>query len=621
MDTWLSNEGENNFDYRLFFEASADGAMLARTDGTILNINPKACSLLKRTREEVIVAGRDAIFDLSDPRLEPAFAKLREAGRFTGTLKLLRRGVTPFPAEVSMVAYAGNGVSSIVFREATEGKQVEEALRESEERFRMLTQATFEAIAIHEGGEILEVNDCFCATFGYDEPEEVVGKNVFDFAAPESRELVRKNVFSGYEEPYEAVGLRKDGTHFHGELRGTSLTYLRREVRVTTIRDVTERVRAEEALKESEAWFRSLIQYAPDLTIVAEADTTIRYISPSAERIWGYKPEEVIGTKATDHIHPEDLEGAVSAFAGTVDDSEATAAPGPTIRCRHKDGTWRYMEGFANNLLDDPHVRGLVFNSRDVTERVLAHNEIRRLNETLEKRVEERTALLADRERQLKELVGRIVTAQEEERRKVAYEIHDGLTQVATAAHQRLQAFARKYSPGSAVRAGELDRTLELAQLTVKEARKVIEGLRPTALDDFGLAVAIRQRVEEFENSEGLKVFYAETLGDERLPEEVETALYRVAQEALNNVNKHARTDEAHVTLARLPGKVRLKVEDRGLGFTPEESLRRGVGPGERVGLSSMRERVSLLGGELKVATEPGAGTSIIAEVPIARTS
>ncbi|HZC19470.1 MAG TPA: sensor histidine kinase, partial [Rubrobacteraceae bacterium] len=180
---------------------------------------------------------------------------------------------------------------------------------------------------------------------------------------------------------------------------------------------------------------------------------------------------------------------------------------------------------------------------------------------------------------------------------------------------QHLQAFADDHPAGSKVEPGELDRVLELAQRTVKEARRVIEGLRPTTLDDFGLATALRQQVEELK-AEGWKVDYEQDLGDKRLPAEVETALYRVAQEALTNVQRHARTNRARITLARQGRKVRLEVRDEGRGFDPAAASGNG-GPGERVGLSGMRERVEMLGGALKITSKPGVGTSLVAEVPV----
>jgi signal transduction histidine kinase len=224
-------------------------------------------------------------------------------------------------------------------------------------------------------------------------------------------------------------------------------------------------------------------------------------------------------------------------------------------------------------------------------------------------------AELAEREKQLRRLVGKLIMAQEEERRRVAYDVHDGLAQTAAAAHQHLQAFARYNPPGSASGQQELDEALELVRDVVGEAREVIHHLRPTVLDDFGLAAAVRLQVQRL-RSEGLEVGLEEALGDERLPPEVETTLFRVAQEALTNVRKHARSSRVRVALDRSGRAVRLMVRDDGRGFKPDEAPKSN-GPSERVGLSGMRERLSLLGGRFELQSEPGSGTTVTAEVEV----
>jgi signal transduction histidine kinase len=222
---------------------------------------------------------------------------------------------------------------------------------------------------------------------------------------------------------------------------------------------------------------------------------------------------------------------------------------------------------------------------------------------------------LTQREQQLHELVGKLLTAQEEERRRVAYDVHDGLAQMVAAAYQHLQGFARHHPPASPRGRDELEETLELVRTTVGETRQVISHLRPTTLDDFGLAAAIQQQVSSL-RAEGRRVEYVEALGTGRLPAQVETTLFRVAQEAMTNIRKHAGPATAHVALERLDGAVRLLVQDEGSGFRPTDPLG-GDGPGERVGLSGMRERVLLLGGRFDVLSDSGAGTSVIAEVPL----
>lgn len=510
----------------------------------------------------------------------------------------------------------------------------------------------------------------------------------------------------------------------------------------------------QEDLRRSEERFRSLVQYASDVITVLEADGTIRYQSPSIERVLGYRPEEMVGKHAFDYVYPQDAERVWRVFTDGVDVGEPTATV--EFRFRHKDCSWRYLEAIGNNLLEDPAVGGIVVNSRDVTERKRAEEVLRRSldallalyetgqvlsaslereeiglklleitrrvssssaailslqdgsaplktwrasgpeevlasvssdprveaarRETLENgtphsiklqqpapetaspltgvllplRVRNHTigvmeaygpeslgekesvdtlgslasqaasALenarlyeeLYEREEQLEELVGKLISAQEEERRRVAYEVHDGLTQVMVAAYQYLQDFADVYPPSSEQAREELEEAIELVRRSVGEARRVISNLRPTTLDDLGLSAALRQLVSEL-RGEPRKVEYTESLGEERLPSEMEITLFRVAQEALTNVRKHAgKGAPVQVSLEREENIVRLTVEDEGHGFDPK-NLRSGSGPGERVGLSSMRERVALLGGELVIRSEPGAGTLVVAETPL----
>jgi signal transduction histidine kinase len=225
---------------------------------------------------------------------------------------------------------------------------------------------------------------------------------------------------------------------------------------------------------------------------------------------------------------------------------------------------------------------------------------------------------LAERERQLHDLVGRLIQAQEAERRRVAYDIHDGVAQVAAATHQRLAAFAAAHPPRSAQAQEDLRRVQELAHRTVRETRRVIAGLRPTVLDDFGLAAALQWELEAL-RTEGWAIAYHCTLGRERLPDVVETTLFRVLQEALANVRKHAHTTRVRVALRRRGPCVRLEIRDSGRGFDTA-AVASGGRPSEQVGIAGMLERVALLSGTCQVRSRPGGGTHVIAEVPLPET-
>jgi PAS domain S-box-containing protein len=183
----------------------------------------------------------------------------------------------------------------------------------------------------------------------------------------------------------ELPAVRKDGDEISIEMSLNPLepgdgSGLEGRFVLAIVRDMTERKRAEKALRQSEVWFHALIENALDIVMVTDADGAIRYMSPSVERVLGYRPDEMIGTNTAEYVHPDDLEEAINELG------EAVSKPGVhpvavETRVRHKDGSWRHLEGIANNLLDDPVVGGVVFNHRDVTDRARAAAELRESEE------------------------------------------------------------------------------------------------------------------------------------------------------------------------------------------------------------------------------------------------
>ncbi|MDP9372635.1 MAG: PAS domain S-box protein, partial [Chloroflexota bacterium] len=258
----------------------------------------------------------------------------------------------------------------------TERRRSEERLRESAASFDSLFEAASEGMVLNDGGVLVRVNRTFAAMLGY-EVAELVGRSPLDFAAPESRALVRRHMLDGFEQPYEAHFVRRDGTRIPLEIAGKAIRYQGRRVRLVTIRDIRARGQADEALRHSEERFRALVQHASDLIIIRDRDGTLRYISPAAERLLGYRPEELIGRNRAELVHPDDL----AAMAGHIARlTREPVEPRPLeYRLRHRDGSWRWVEGTATNLLDEPSVRGIVVNCRDITERKRAGEDRARL--------------------------------------------------------------------------------------------------------------------------------------------------------------------------------------------------------------------------------------------------
>jgi len=280
-------------------------------------------------------------------------------------------------------------IRGVVFntRDVTERVLAEQALKESEERFRKLAEATFEAIAIHERGKILEVNQCFCDMFGY-EAEEVIGMNALDFAAPESRDLIREKLLSGDDEPYEAVGLRKNGTLLHAELRGTTITYRGRNVRVTAVRDITERKLAEERLRQAESRYRTLVERMPAVVYIQEIGSpdSAMYMSPKIETLTGYSPEEC---KAPDlrwrMVHPDDHEWMRSEDERAGESGEVFTTE---YRVVHRDGRTVWVHNESVMLEEEGGRRYWQGFMVDITERKKAEEALRESENRLRLAVE-----------------------------------------------------------------------------------------------------------------------------------------------------------------------------------------------------------------------------------------
>jgi signal transduction histidine kinase len=203
----------------------------------------------------------------------------------------------------------------------------------------------------------------------------------------------------------------------------------------------------------------------------------------------------------------------------------------------------------------------------------------------------------------------RVVTAQEAERKRLARELHDETGQALTSILLGLRTIEDAADDGARRRA--VDDVRELVRSTLQDVRQLAVELRPTALDDFGLVPALRRLTSTFGESTGIVVDLEAALPDERLPSELETALYRIVQEALTNIVKHARASHVSIVLTRKPSSVAAVVEDDGVGFDPAAPRADGLG------LVGMRERVALLGGRVAIESTPGRGTTAIVEVPL----
>ncbi|MCE9566059.1 MAG: PAS domain-containing protein [Planctomycetes bacterium] len=419
--------------------------------------------------------------------------------------------------------------------------------------------------------------------------------------------------------PIEREVAAADGRHYLRRVTPYRTTDNRIDGVVVTFVDITARLRTEAALRVSEERLRLSLESATDYAILTlDPDRVVTSWSPGAEALFGYVAAEIVGWSADRLFTPEDRAAGVP-----VSEIEQAKLAGRAADERwhiRKDGTRFYASGVLTPLGDLN--RGCVKVLRDLTERKRAEDELRAARDELETRVMERTAELtaalesleAEMSRR-RDLAQRLVTASEAERRRVARDLHDTVGQTLTGLALAVAGVASIGQLPEAV-TDRLDQVQRLADSLGRELHEVSLRLRPTALDDIGLETAVRALVEEWAQRTGVSVEFTATV-DGRFPSEVETALYRVVQEALTNITKHAAASRASVVLGRRDSEAVVVIEDGGTGFDPQAVFAPTLGRRGGLGLAGMRERVTLLGGAVEIESEPGRGTTVIARIPL----
>jgi PAS domain S-box-containing protein len=357
---------------------------------------------------------------------------------------------------------------------------------------------------------------------------------------------------------------------------------------IETLGDITERKRAEEALHDSEKSFRALFEGAYDAIWVHDLEGNIQTTNKAAAELSGYPLEELLRMNVKSFLGDESLNLARE-VGRKLTQHQSVDTP-YELRLIKKDGSEAICMVSTNLITSEGEPKGFQNIARDVTQ---------------EKRMQEN----------LRYYLHEITRAQEEERKRIARELHDDTAQLLSSLSRQLDNFARKkhgLAPNEVLFLRDLQAQLNRG---VQGVQRFVQNLRPSLLDDLGLLPALRSLVKDLQEYEGIDTSLEVVGGERRFSPEFESLLFRIVQEALSNIRRHAQASEARVAIDFTGDKVRLTISDNGRGF----ELSGGVDDLPRsgkLGLAGMQERARLLGGTLEVESTPGKGTTMTVEVP-----
>ena len=498
----------------------------------------------------------------------------------------------PVDASISQLEWAGERLFTVMLRDITPRIEAEKALQKNYQLLdRIFATTHFCIVYLDRDFNFVRVNQAYADACGYP-AEFFVGKNRFDLYPHEENEAIFRQVvatgrpFTIYANPFQFPDHPEWGvTYWDWTLHPLRNADGAVDGLLFALLDVTERKRAE----REHAQLAAIVESSNDAILIRGLDGSILSWNAAAERLFGWSAREAVG-HSIDLILPPERIGTLRRFVEGAARGE-TSRPVETIHLR-KDGA-----RIPTQVTFSP--------VRDQQGKVVAHSyTVRDMTEL--KRKEEALRGYATR---LRELSHRLRTVEETERRAISRELHDRIGQELSTLGLILGSLGAKL-PRESLRAVEkpLQDMQGLLKSMVANVRDVMAELRPPVLDDYGLLAALRQLATEFVKRSGIAAELAGVELQPRLASIVETAMYRISQEALNNIAKHAQARNVEISLYAASDRVVLDITDDGVGFDANAT------PPDHWGLATMRERAEAVGIAFRLESAPGAGTRIVVE-------
>lgn len=588
--------------YRTLFENSQDAIFLTRPDGTILDANESACAMFGRSREEIVQLGRKGLVDETDPRLESLLKERSMSGRARGEITMVRSGARRFPAEVSSGIYRdseGLQRTSLIVRDMTQRRRAQEALEASEHRYRTFLDSTSDLVFLKdEEMRYLFANKALLEYLGTTR-EEVIGTDDFGLVPEEVALQARCTDEETQRQRTTMVTEKIVGQRVY-EMTKFPVTLTDGRIGIGAfVRDITERRRAEEKLEQKEKEIETLVNNTGDHIVRFDRDLRYLFMNRAAVELTGLPSHELLGKTPEESGMPGDLCRLFREKLPPVFETKSRQTF--EFKCTGSDGIERtFQASVSPEIGSDGSVGTAVSSVRDVT-------DLKQLQEELERSQAE-----------LRRVKARLSEVEERERRRIARSLHDDLGQHLTALGINLNIMASILPKKTAAKVmPRIEDSLGLIKTAMNQVRHLITDLRNPVLEDYGLAAALEWYCKEFVGRAGIKVIFSGGFFKGRLDADRELGLFRIAQESLTNVIRHAGATEVLIGLHKNDDTIRLTIEDNGTGLPPEKDLGdRSVPDLHYWGFRIMRERAVSIGGSLRVESALGKGTRVVTEVP-----
>jgi PAS domain S-box-containing protein len=595
--------------FRDIVENTAVGVYRTTPDGQILMANPALVHMLGYSSFEELSQR-----NLEEGGFEPQYRRsmfrkeIESKGRIVSweSIWTTRGGKKLYVIENARAVQDEDG--RILYYEGTaenitERKKAEEALIESEEKFRNLAEQSPNMIFINRKGRVVYANKECEEVMGY-KREEFYHPD-FDFMtliAPEFRQFIKTNFgrhMKGEEiKPYEYGLITKDGERLDAIITTKLMKYGGEDSILGTITDITERKKAQEALKESEEKYRAIVERAPDGIVTVNLKGIITSCNTALLEQTGYSEQDFVGRHFSKNptIRIKDIPKYLKIFGSLV----AGKVPEPLEFVGiHKDGSEHWGEIHISIIKKRGKTIGFQAMTRDVTERKQAEEKLREYQE------------------QLKSLASQLTLAEERERRRIATELHDEISQSLFISKMKLEGLDKSASDK------QYDDTLDeinnsLGRI-IAAMRSLTFDLSSPILYEFGFEEAVAEWLnEQVEKKYGIATEFEDDGLPKPLDDDIRVILFRNVRELLINVVKHARAKKIKVSIQKVGSRIRISVEDDGVGFdsAKAESL---ITSKEAFGLFSIRERLEHLGGNLEIKSSPGCGCRITITSPLSR--